>query len=272
MPVKPETMRHKQTQHLSALSLLLGCLLLLCTTLFCFPNTWYKRWDTIKNTFHAWLQQGRSAPDIYVTGHVLSDKNNIQNILSTLKGTQNTHALHAAREAIQALPWVKSVILRYTWTHQLTCIITETEPVARLATNKEGTFIYVDKDSHLINPSNHAQEAPHLLSLPILTGRKAHKHFPALHKKIHTIYPPLLKHLKHLEWMPAERWNITLLQGTLVQLPDTKNLNKALQHLAQHPLLRFEGLAVYDLRNFPYIRFIRKTHGAKTMQHKTMNF
>lgn len=122
--------------------------------------------------------------------------------------------LDAAREALEADPWIEAARLHRMWPNRLAVVITERQPFALW--QSQGVHQVIDATGIVIEAADPAAFA----DLPRVVGAGAHQHAGEM-------VPLLLRHddiarrVSHLIFVGERRWSLRLVNGGEVLLPQT---------------------------------------------------
>jgi cell division protein FtsQ len=133
--------------------------------------------------------------------------------------------LTAARQRLEALPWVRSASVERRWPELIFVTIEERTPLALWQSG--GQIKLVDREGKVIEGADVA----HFAQLPMVVGDGAPKQAPAFLDMLAKV-PELARHVESGIWIGNRRWNLHLNEGIDVRLPET-NPDEALQRLAQ---------------------------------------
>lgn len=149
----------------------------------------------------------------------------------------------AARERVEALPWVERVTIRKLYPGTLQVAIVEKEPFA--IWQHDGVTSLIDKNGKAI--TDHI--GPRYASLPMVVGEGADQRageFVALLKD----FPSLMPQVKAGVLVSGRRWNVVLQNGIEIMLPEDDPLSALTQVVALndgHGIFSRE-IAAVDLR------------------------
>lgn len=149
----------------------------------------------------------------------------------------------AAKERVEALPWVKSASVQRRLPDTIFLRVVERRPLA--VWQHQGHFALIDYDGHVI-PDGKLERFPHLL---LVVGEDAPTHTARL---LETLWnqPELMARVKAAVRVGGRRWNVRLDNGIDVRLPE-ENTGSAWNRLADyertHHVLA-KDVGVLDLR------------------------
>lgn len=129
-----------------------------------------------------------------------------------------------ARRRLLELPWVEDVQLVKSYPDRLKISVVERTPLAILQEGK--SYYLLDQSGVRLARVKRAQ----LPSLPLLLGSGADKNLLELMTELKK-FPNLQREVAVLQWISNRRWNLLLLSGVLVKLPE-QNWQRSLIRLA----------------------------------------
>jgi cell division protein FtsQ len=187
---------------------------------------------------------GLTVQDVLVEGRSETPRDDILAALAVARGTPLLNVdPEAARERIEALPWVKTAVVERQLPDTLFVRLTERTPMALW--QKDGTFSLVDADGRVLTRDDMSR----FRDLPIVIGDNAPQ-------GAHTILgvlaaePDLYKHIEALTYVGSRRWDVRLSGGIQVQLPEI-DPGRAWAKLAdtdRNEQLLARDISVVDLR------------------------
>jgi len=133
--------------------------------------------------------------------------------------------LAAARQRIEALPWVHNASIERRWPQLVFVRVEERTPLALWQSG--GTIKLVDREGKVIEGADVGRFA----QLPMVVGEGAPKQAPVFLDML-AKFPALARHVESGIWVGNRRWNLHLHEGIDVRLPEA-NPDDALQRLAQ---------------------------------------
>ena len=147
------------------------------------------------------------------------------------------------RERVEGLPWVWSAVIERQLPHKLSVHVSEREPMAIWHQNKE--MFLVDKEG--VTLSNKVPDI--FKGLPSIAGQDAAKNAPPLFQALER-FQAIRALVKTAVCVGKRRWNLLLISGTQVYLPEN-GLEEALlklNDLADRKLLDTLIVKIVDLR------------------------
>ena len=154
--------------------------------------------------------------EVYVRGRVKTDEKDLLNALKTERGMPIIAVdLPAVREAVQRLPWVKTVHIERRLPHVLYVRLTERTPIA--VWQNKGEYRPVDSDGQPIEV-----QVKKLNGLPLVLGSDAPEKTPELLAFL-AQEPELMKRVKAAVRKSRRRWDVLLddiEKGITVRLPE----------------------------------------------------
>ena len=163
-----------------------------------------------------------------------------------------------ARERIESLPWVSEATLRKVYPNKLLIEIKERKPFA--VWQREGGFALIEKGGRLISD----RVDPRYAELPMVVGEGADARadeFVALMEE----FPSLRPKVKAGVLVSMRRWNVVLLNGVEIMLPEEDPGNALIQAVALddgHGVFSRE-IAAIDMRLPSRLVFRLTEEGAK---------
>ena len=153
---------------------------------------------------------------ILVEGALYTDPNDLKQAIQLKDGDPLMgFAAPAARERLEALPWIKTAAVNRRLPSTIQVDIFEHIPLARVQT-PDGIFV-TNKEGTLIAPTDERFTA-----LPLLKGEGAPIAAAKLFAQL-IQHPNLLSHLHTAEHIGKRRWNLLLKGGVLIKLPEGEN-------------------------------------------------
>ena len=154
--------------------------------------------------------------EVYVRGRVKTDEKTLLDALKTERGMPIIAVdLPAVREAVQRLPWVKTVHIERRLPHVLYVRLTERTPIA--VWQNKGEYRPVDSDGQPIEV-----QVKKLNGLPLVLGSDAPEKTPELLAFL-AQEPELMKRVKAAVRKSRRRWDVLLddiEKGITVRLPE----------------------------------------------------
>jgi cell division protein FtsQ len=151
---------------------------------------------------------------------------------------------NAARERIEALPWVESATLRKVYPSTLDIQVTERQPYALW--QHGGQVVLIDEDGRVIGDYLGGPFA----RLPLVVGEGAPQEAPELLALL-AEFPSLEEEVRAATLVSGRRWNLTLRNGMTVLLPEGDDLLPAIIQLVsldQGSQLFARDIRTIDLR------------------------
>ena len=143
----------------------------------------------------------------------------------------------AAKEQLEALPWVRSAAVERQLPGRLFIRLTERKPLALW--QRHGKMVLIDQDGVVV-ATEHLERYANLL---LVVGDDAPKHTQALIDILAT-QPGLMKQVNAAIWISDRRWDLRLTNGIDIELPET-GVAQAWTHLAE--IDRDHGLLERDI-------------------------
>jgi cell division protein FtsQ len=189
---------------------------------------------------------GLSVEEVLVTGRVKTDPADLLDALGAVRGTPILDLdIPAARQRINALPWVKSSEVVRRLPNSIS--ITLHERTAFAVWQRDGRYTLVDRDGETIVDIAAAEQP-----LPVIVGNDAPRHAAALFDAL-AEQPALNKKVTAAVRFGSRRWDVVfgdIEDGVIVKLPET-GISEAWSYLAlldaNHQLLS-RAVAIIDLR------------------------
>lgn len=189
---------------------------------------------------------GLSVEEVLVTGRHKTDAADLLDALGAVRGTPILELdIPAARERINALPWVKSSEVVRRLPNSISIVLHERTAFA--VWQREGRYTLVDREGVTIVDSA-ADEA----RLPVIVGPDAPEHAASLFEALNE-QPALTAKVTAAVRFGSRRWDVVfgdVEDGVLVKLPES-GITDAWAHLAaldsNHQILS-RAIATIDLR------------------------
>lgn len=187
---------------------------------------------------------GLTVQDVLVEGRSETARDDILTALAVARGTPLlTVDPEAARQRIEALPWVKTAVVERQLPDTLFVRLTERTPLALW--QKDGVFALVDADGHVLTRNDLSR----FRDLPIVIGDGAPQ---AAHTILGVLMaePDIYKRIEALTYVGERRWDVRLSGGIQVQLPEN-DPGRAWARLAEtdkREQLLARDISVVDLR------------------------
>ena len=171
---------------------------------------------------------------IIITGNKKINNEEIIQIIKNHLGNNHiaTISLLDLQEQLHhSLPWLKNIVIKRNLLNQLQVIITEYQPIALWFDGAE-KFL-VDKDGDIIISLNKIpdDEKSEFENMLIFSGLGANKNIKSFFNII-TINQNISSLIYSAHWVGERRWNLILLDGTLIKMPEN-NIYNAWQNLAK---------------------------------------
>lgn len=187
---------------------------------------------------------GFTVQDILVEGRRETKQKDLLKAIRLARGAPIfAFDLDAARQRVEALPWVRQAVVQRKLPDTIYLKIHERKPLALWQHNRR--FSLIDETGTVIA----RQRISRFSNLLVVVGKKAPKHASEI-IKILSAEPVLRKKVKAAVWIGDRRWNIRLKDGIDVRLPED-NPAGAWQRLAEynrkHDVLN-RDVKVLDLR------------------------
>jgi cell division protein FtsQ len=161
--------------------------------------------------------------------------------------------LHALRDSLQELAWVKDARVSRQLPETIVVDIVEREPHAAL--RKPGHLVLIDETGKELEPISEADSRDMLL----ISGPGAQTRVEELSVLLDAA-PALRPQVAEAEWIGNRRWNLTFRTGQVLALPqgEDKSATALIQFARADGLYRLLGgkVAAFDMRNAPrlYLR------------------
>ena len=168
---------------------------------------------------------GLEVHDILVAGRARTARGALMRAIAAPRGTPIFDVdLARVQGRIEALPWVKTAVVRRQLPASLYVDLTERRPLALW--QHKATLRLIDHDGEAIA----VEDLTPFADLPILVGAGAPARGRAGLEMIKTS-PDLASRVRALTWVGARRWTVRLDNGVDVHLPESEP-GKAWRHLA----------------------------------------
>lgn len=168
----------------------------------------------------AWTEQfvaqttGATVERIVVEGVVYTGKDALQGALALTRGDPLvTFNPLAARERLEALPWVRLASVERQLPNAVKVVVYEHTPLARV--DDKGEIWVINKDGERIEQDSNGTFA----HLPLLRGVGADLAAAKLFG-VMAAWPNLTAQLANAEYVGERRWNLTFASGVTVMLPE----------------------------------------------------
>ncbi|MCA0369757.1 MAG: FtsQ-type POTRA domain-containing protein [Proteobacteria bacterium] len=170
---------------------------------------------------------GFSLTNIVVEGRSRTRTQDISQTMAVKKGMPIFDVdPHLIREKLEALPWVRSVVVERRLPNTLYIRLMERSPIA-LWQDQKTTHFLVDERGEII----HQADASDHRSFLIVTGEKAPEATPLLLKTLEK-YPQIAQHVTGAAFVSSRAWELHLGPRLRVKLP-ARNLDQAMVRLQE---------------------------------------
>ncbi len=162
------------------------------------------KWINAQLFFHQSMgKAGFSVEDVFIQNRVRTSFSSLQKAIAVDQNMPMTQVdIHAMKERIKSLPWVKDVIIERKLPNQLFIHLTERRPIALW--QKNGRHHPLDEEGNVINVSPKGLEY-----LLITVGEDAPHHTPELVNEL-VKYPELNRRAMSAIRIGGRRWNLIL--------------------------------------------------------------
>lgn len=170
--------------------------------------------------------------------------------------------VHAARDRLLSLDWIKSADVRRRYPDDITVTVVEKKPFA-LWRDAAGHIWVIERDGSLITDKGYRQ----FLNLPHFVGTGA----PDVAAQLVDALPghrAVMARLEGMQRVGERRWNLVLDDGVVVQLPEKgweKELN-TLEHLIVDKGILERDITQIDLRSPTTYFFLLKSGNKQQIQ------
>lgn len=200
--------------------------------------------STAEAVLHASASLGFVVHDIFVVGRTATPKATLLKALAVHRDSPIFGVdLEAARERVQALPWVREASVRRVLPGTIIVEITERRPLAIWQHDRK--FALIDDEGVTIQ----RDDVSNFRSLMVVVGEDAPANAAALVQMLAT-QPELMNRVQAAVRVGGRRWNVRLRDGIDIKLPE-KDPDEAWKHLAElqrvHKLLD-KSVRTVDLR------------------------
>lgn len=174
---------------------------------------------------------GFTVQDILVEGRHETKQKDLLKAIRLARGAPIfAYDLDAARERVEALPWVRRAVVQRMLPDTIYLRIEERKPLALWQYKRR--FSLIDETGSVIA----RQSVARFSNLLVVVGQNAPFHAKDV-LKVLSAEPDLLKKVKAAVWVGDRRWNIRLVGGIDVRLPE------------DNPAGAWQRLAEYDRRH-----------------------
>lgn len=181
------------------------------------------KWRAIAASSHAGLR----IEDVLVVGRKNTKRDILLRALGTARGAPIlAFDVNRAKQRVEALPWVRRASVERMLPDTILLTVEERRPLALW--QNDGQFALIDYEGSIIQREN-LEEYKNLL---IVIGPDAPRHTANLLEILGT-QPELMSLVRAAIRVGARRWNLNLIGGINVQLPE-ENASAAWMHLAQY--------------------------------------
>lgn len=200
--------------------------------------------SVVQSAVDASARMGFVVHDVFVVGRTETPKKTLLDALAVARGAPILAVdLEAARQRVQALPWVKQASVRRVLPDKLVVEIVERRPLALWQHDKK--FALIDDEGQVIL----RDDVGPFSELMVVVGEDAPANATALVRMLAS-EPELLPRVKAAVRVGGRRWNVNMADGIDIKLPEQEP-EKAWRRLAeyqrQHRLLD-KPVRVIDLR------------------------
>lgn len=200
--------------------------------------------SVVQSAVNASARMGFVVHDVFVVGRTETPKKTLLDALAVARGAPILAVdLEAARQRVQALPWVKQASVRRVLPDKLVVEIVERRPLALWQHDKK--FALIDDEGQVIL----RDDVGPFSELMVVVGEDAPANATALVRMLAS-EPDLLPRVKAAVRVGGRRWNLHLADGIDVKLPELdpeKAWRRLAEHQRQHRLLD-KPVRVIDLR------------------------
>ncbi|HVZ69326.1 MAG TPA: FtsQ-type POTRA domain-containing protein [Rhizomicrobium sp.] len=163
--------------------------------------------------------------------------------------------VHAARERLLSLDWIKTAEVRRRYPDDITVTVTEKKPFA-LWRDAAGQIWVIERDGSLITREGYRE----FLNLPRFVGTGAPENAAAIVDALPG-HRAVVARLEGMQRVGERRWNLVLDDGVVVQLPETgwKKELDTLEHLIVDKGILERDVTQIDLRSPTTYFFLLKS-------------
>lgn len=153
--------------------------------------------------------------------------------------------LKRAQERTESLPWVDRAVVRRLWPNRIVVQLVETTPYA--LSQQDGLLFLISQDGRQIAPlSEETSRLPD--GLRVFTGEEAAENAQNISIKLETI-PALWSRTRSLTRHASGRWDVRLVNGTILRLPLGEEVRAFRQYQALQAQTDLERqYAIIDMR------------------------
>ncbi len=181
------------------------------------------KWQAIAVSAHAGLR----IEEVLVVGRSNTERDHLLRALGTARNAPIlAFDVALAKERVEALPWVRSASVERMLPDTILLTVEERQPLALW--QNDGQFALIDYEGSIIQRQN--LEA--YQDLMIVIGADAPQHTASLLETLGS-QPELMSLVRAAIRVGARRWNLSLVGGINVQLPE-ENASMAWTRLAQY--------------------------------------
>jgi cell division protein FtsQ len=199
---------------------------------------------TLDAAIHASADLGFVVRDVFVVGRTATPKPTLLGALAVSRGVPILAIdLEAARQRIQALPWVRQASVRRLLPDTVVVEIVERRPLALWQHEKK--FALIDEEGQVIV----RDDVGPFSDLMVVVGEDAPANATALVQMLAS-EPDLMRRVKAAVRVGGRRWNVRLVDGTDVKLPEDhpqEAWHRLGEYQRRHGILDKE-VRTYDLR------------------------
>lgn len=182
----------------------------------------HETWALVQQKAHLELSQ------VPIQGHNRTKLEDIQKVLNLTQGMPILDIdLNEKRDAIAALPWIRSVVIERQLPNMMIIQVVEKEPIAIWQHHKK--YSPIDEQGEPI-----PDDKTVISNVLLVVGEDAPKHTPQLIEELNK-YPDIRKHVRSAVRVGKRRWDLYLNDaehGLVVRLPET-DIADALQRLKE---------------------------------------
>ncbi len=188
--------------------------------------------DFLKRSHETWVLVQQKAhlelSQVPIQGHNRTKLEDIQKVLNLTQGMPILDIdLNEKRDAIAALPWIRSVVIERQLPNMMIIQVVEKEPIAIWQHHKK--YSPIDEQGEPI-----PDDKTVISNVLLVVGEDAPKHTPQLIEELNK-YPDIRKHVRSAVRVGKRRWDLYLNDaehGLVVRLPET-DIADALQRLQE---------------------------------------
>ena len=198
---------------------------------------------------------GFTVQDILVVGRRETKQKDLLKAVRLARGAPIfAFDLDAARERIEALPWVRQAVVQRMLPNTIYLRIEERKPLALWQYKRR--FALIDETGSVITRKNTEKFS----KLVLVVGKKAPQHAAAI-LNVLSAEPSLMNKVRAAVWVGDRRWNIRLVGGIDVRLPEDNPAGawRRLANYDRNQNILSKDVLVFDLRQPD--RLIVRTRG-----------